>query len=804
MKKNVRITVIISFLFFTFLSFSQEDLLAWKTATTPNLPEYPSSFSAAGVENSTVIRGEGLRLPDEERLFGIFAASGFTSAREDAFREGDYFEFEIAPTNGNQINLSGLRAKFRRNAAGPREFLWQFKIDSDCSFTDIESSFRFTKENDVRDDPNGNLLPEIDLSAIPRLQNVAFPNKVIIRLYAWDVTPTDSNDAPETFGFGRNPRSEDSINVKGSVSPSTGPGETLLPNIWNGSSWSIGTAPIPGSQPIRPVIIDGDYDTQQGNIVACSLVVNENGSLTVSNQTFVEVFNDVEVNGSLIVNTQANFVQNNVSGTFNVGATGNAIVQKESSIKKEWFHYTYWSSPVKSKTVGEAFPNVSSSRRFLFNAANYLDEDGDGIDDNADAWTIAVANEVMQPAKGYIATSPNTNDFPRRDIINFSGEYNTGDITTDIFFNANNITPSWNLVGNPYPGALDFDVLYAQNSDVIGGVVYLWSQSLPPEANNPGNAALNFNRDDYAIYNVGVGGVVGASNIRPDNFIPSGQSFFIEGLKTDQITYNNSMRVTDITSNVKFFKTSAKQIKSKKLENKIWLNLASENGIFNQILIGYVKGATNGLDGSFYDASGISEGDFTVLYSKIKDSDTDYAIQGRKLDDLRLDNIKEDVVDLGFRVVANDKEKVFNIAIADIEGFFLKTNNVYLKDKLLNITHNLSESSYKFTSNEGEFNNRFQLTFQNDAGTVLSIDESILNTNKITVSYLKDNQLKLSTNNNLEIIEVNLYNILSKKVKQIKDNNQNKIIDLSNLKQGLYIITAKLSDGSVVNKKVIR
>ncbi|MCB0434134.1 MAG: hypothetical protein KDD18_14495, partial [Mangrovimonas sp.] len=72
-------------------------------------------------------------------------------------------------------------------------------------------------------------------------------------------------------------------------------------------------------------------------------------------------------------------------------------------------------------------------------------------------------------------------------------------------------------------------------------------------------------------------------------YVASGQGFFVIGKKTGASSgaayytspvFNNSMRVTG--NNNQFFRSS-----SANLNNRLWVNLISDNGVFNQILVGY-------------------------------------------------------------------------------------------------------------------------------------------------------------------------------------------------------------------------
>uniref|UniRef100_UPI0030EF86CC lamin tail domain-containing protein n=1 Tax=uncultured Winogradskyella sp. TaxID=395353 RepID=UPI0030EF86CC len=116
-----------------------------------------------------------------------------------------------------------------------------------------------------------------------------------------------------------------------------------LSSIWDGSSWS--TPPSID----RAIIIDGDYDTSNGtggqtSFSGCSLIVNTGYTLQVSNNTYIEIENDIVADGDITVFTAGAVVQNNDLAT--VTANGTITVQKETSMISTPYQYTYWSSPV--------------------------------------------------------------------------------------------------------------------------------------------------------------------------------------------------------------------------------------------------------------------------------------------------------------------------------------------------------------------------------------------------------------------------------------------------------------------------
>ncbi|GAL70225.1 hypothetical protein JCM19302_2800 [Jejuia pallidilutea] len=196
----------------------------------------------------------------------------------------------------------------------------------------------------------------------------------------------------------------------------------------------------------------------------------------------------------------------------------------------------------------------------------------------------------MIPGRGYAVTESLLFAPPfgsATGTANFEGEFNNRDVPVTISLNPANTGTNWNFIGNPYPSAIDFDAFQAANSSIIGGAAYFWSQATEPDEIYPGNEPLNFNLYDYAIYTVGSGGTAGGvASETPNGFVASCQGFFVPALSSGTATFTNSMRMADGTSNNQFFKSSnTKKSNTESTKNRLWLNLTSGNGVFNQVLV---------------------------------------------------------------------------------------------------------------------------------------------------------------------------------------------------------------------------
>ncbi|TYA60215.1 InlB B-repeat-containing protein [Formosa maritima] len=583
----------------------------------------------------------------------------------------------------------------------------------------------------------------------------------------------------------------------------------------NTSTWTSGAWDNGAPDEYTIAVIDGLYDTTlNGNIDACQLIINSgvNRTLNVTDSHYVRVVNNVVNNGTITVQTHGAFVQDGVganAGTFTNNGTGTANVTKQTSNFFDDgynYHYTYWSSPVVNADITAVFPNPRGNRRFYFETANYLDQHTDGttngvpddIDDNGNDWQIATGS--MEAGRGYAITATSPPGFPYNNTNLFTGDFNTGDITKSIVINGYFGDNDWNLIGNPYPSAIDFNLLFnfGSNNTIIDGAAFLWSQSAPPEDINPGNEVLNFNQNDYAVISAGSGNIAGgAIGTPPNDFIPSGQGFFVKGLSTNSITFNNDMRMRDGTSNDVFYRTNNDTETLGDQANRLWVNLTSDNGVFSQLLIAYVDGATNSKDSWSYDVPrNMSTGLYSTFYSLIENEDGKFAIQGKFPESLTLDEI----ISIGFNTTIT-VPTLYKFSIAQLEGEFMNENTIYLKDKLLNVIHDLSASDYTFTSEIGEFNERFEIVFRD---SFLSINEEALSVTNLTIIELQNGEVQFKVPSQYEIKTVELIDLLGRTIYKLNGQSSIETYNLSNLSQATYVAKVTLANGQVLTKKVVK
>lgn len=532
--------------------------------------------------------------------------------------------------------------------------------------------------------------------------------------------------------------------------------------IWNGSVWDNGS---PSSE--KRIIFNGNYPVLNSTN-ACSCSISSGYSVGVPNGNTLGLVFDYSGSGTLILENNASLYQSEDQIT----NTGIISLKRQTTpiIKTD---YTYWSSPVLNQRLVDVSPNTLSDKFYSFNATT-------------DSWFEELPTNSMDVGKGYIIRGPQdfSTTVPALYEAVFTGVPNNGKMSIPIALNDTS-----NLIGNPYPSAIDAIAFLTANSDVLDGTIYFWTHNTPITYNI-------YNSNDYAVYNL-LGGVgvqatnLGVNNTIPNGKIASGQSFFATSIKSGgTVIFNNSMRQIAGTpiDNSQFFKIRDTKSKVAMVEkHRLWLNLSNAQGAFKQTLVGYVTSATNEYDNG-YDGETFDGNEFVDFYSV--NQDRDLVIQGRALP---FD--ETDVISLGFRTAIAG---TFTISIDQFDGFFLD-QSVFIEDKLNNVIFDLKKANYTFDTAIGTFNDRFVLRYTD---RTLASDDFVNNKEFVFVSN-KNKQLHISSTKEF-IEEVVIFNLAGRKIYQKRAIN-NRDFSVLNLLVSHQVVLVKivLQNGQLVIKKVI-
>lgn len=518
------------------------------------------------------------------------------------------------------------------------------------------------------------------------------------------------------------------------------------------SSWS-----NPSPENYFKAIIDGNYDTAtDGNFTACELEINASNTLTVNSGGTVTVENGITNNGEIVIEDNGSLVQNTKDGV-NTGT--NYTVERQSTSQLEEGNYTYWSSPLTSSTLAEV---TNAQLYYSFTAATQT-------------WTAETSSSSMTPGKGYINTGNSSISYPNTYTASFNGStFNNGDISIALGFSSDGDADNdWNLLGNPYPSAIDADAFIADNIN-IGGTLYFWTH-------NTADSVGDNTQDDYVLWN-GTGSTGSCTGcIAPTGNIASGQGFFAQALASGSATFTNSMRISG--SNDHFYK-GQKQTSTTIKENRIWLNLTGEQK-FSQLLIGFMDDATDGFD-RLFDGPRL-DGGAAISFSSVLD-DKPYGILGKAF------MKKEEIIQLSInaKIVGN-----FKISIGKLEGL-LKTATIVLIDDENGVNHDLKKGDYTFNiSSTGVINNRFRLYITSKTANTKAYNIRRADVKVFSSIYA------LNIQANTTIKEVKVYDLYGQVLFKGVNQKQFSIYKNTLGSNRILIVKVHLATGEVISKKVV-
>jgi hypothetical protein len=584
--------------------------------------------------------------------------------------------------------------------------------------------------------------------------------------------------------------------------------------IWNGSvntDWNTANNWTPIGIPtnldcvvIPDVTNDPIISGTSYNAYGYTLTVLAGGNLQLnaSNNITITDFVKVQADGLFIIKNSGNLVQINN----NAVNTGNIVMERTTSIRQA--DYVYWSSPVENFTLNAIPAPLAPGQMYKWNTTIANNNGCQGTWENA-------AGNIMIAGKGYIVSGPPTfsSSVPTTLLGTFTGKPNNGIITQPIYRGTdvntafhtgnngteiNNYSDNWNLLGNPYPSSIRGSQFLVNNNTKIMGQIRLWTHgTLPSMISSPfyDTYVYNYNPGDYFTYTFTGTNCCPAAGA--DLFIGAGQGFFVEMVDgptaSNTVTFDNTLR-NESFSNSQFYKTTNQSTDTNPdvtaLErHRIWLDLLDSNNQSDRILVGYIEGATMGID-SFFDAGTLTATPM-ALYSLI--GDQKQCIQGRSLP-----FNANDIVPLGIKTPTRGS---YTIALAALDGLFENTNQkIYLEDTQKHILHNLRKGPYTFTAASGLNSTRFKLRFKN---TKFHEQEHNKTDDEYLVVTAINKQIMIQSFNQ-NFINVTLFDLLGRKIYTSSEVDlQELTINTDSINQQSLIVKITLKDGSIATKKIL-
>jgi len=485
------------------------------------------------------------------------------------------------------------------------------------------------------------------------------------------------------------------------------------------------------------------------------------GDMIAAEKTHLDIDGTLTITGDLTL-------ESNASGTATLIDLGTLSVTGTSTAKRylsgaDFYHYI--SSPVATAT--EAM--LSSFKTYQFEEAN-----ADGEEQNNAGWA-EVTSGNLAVSQGYAAfyeatATPSLS----------GGSFNTGNKNTTVTHAATVATyEGFNLLGNPYPSAIDADDFITENVDAgtptnkgIAGTLYFWDDD--------GTRGWGYEASDYSTYNGA--GSAGDNGKTPNGMIASLQGFFVRAIDggTGVVNFTNAMRARE--SSQQFFK-------DKEEIQRLKLAVTKGKELYNEILIAFKSDATDGFD-VMYDGVKMRGNKKIALSTRL--GEEEYAIQ--TFPSLTAEMEEEKIIPLSL-FTANGGNYSFHVNT--IENF-ATSSYIYLEDKKLGTLIDLQISpQYDFYTQAGTDNTRFQVRFSPAPISEAEFLETKDNSVRI---FSSDNEIFVEINTaDLPNGQISVYNLLGMKVLQEKLNSDF-LYRMPVYKTGIYIVKVENQNSSFTQK----
>ncbi|MBN1116783.1 MAG: T9SS type A sorting domain-containing protein [Bacteroidales bacterium] len=296
----------------------------------------------------------------------------------------------------------------------------------------------------------------------------------------------------------------DDVELNGVYSPVT---------TWTGNSseywsdaqnWSTGVVPNEFSSVIIEAGTTYSPSVVSTNAYSKEILIKQGAILTVESGGTLDIFGDLTIETS-------SSSYGSVIDKGNINVNGNGIMTRYLSARR-WY---YLASPFKSTSS------------VLFGQNIYKYNEVSAADDWSLGWEV-VLNESLMPGVGYdVFTYVNKE-------INMTGAFNTGNVNINLTYTDGAEVAEhegWNLIGNPYPSAIDWDAPTGWTRTNINNAIYIWNEE----------------QQNFVTY-VGGTGANGGSQ-----YIPPMQGFFVKVSSpgSGSINMTNEVRHNNTTVSLK-------------------------------------------------------------------------------------------------------------------------------------------------------------------------------------------------------------------------------------------------------------
>lgn len=525
-------------------------------------------------------------------------------------------------------------------------------------------------------------------------------------------------------------------------------------NRWNGRISTDWNTASNWNQQIVPTLTDHVIIPYVANAPIVSSANAAVNNLTLEDGAVLQVINNqtLTINGNLVANTGRIEVASGASLITNGAVSGTNHVFKRST--------TFDESTGKYSAIGSPVSNENTD--VLGSIVYSYDESIAYGSGSQERYTRITSAETMNPGDGYFSAFTGE--------VTFTGTPNTGTVNVSLIYNgADGANAGFNLVSNPYPSALDFASLVANNPD-ISGTIYIWDDG--------GSNTQQRGNGDYITVN-SIGQVSNGSGRGGDwnGYLGLGQGFFVQALTSGTLSFTNDMRVVGFNDEANSYRTSSEEIPT------IKIGLANSLGISSETLLGFPQAATAGYD-RLFDAQKFDGTNGLKVYSSLEN--LPMSIQGLPLE--------KQTIPLFISVEeAGQHELTFDFS----EEF--KDWNISLRDLKTGAQISINEeNSFSFSSAEVQDENRFNLILEPE--NVLAINDL----NGLDIQYFKDRILLTNFGTEKTSFKLQIMDLTGRKIFAHEEQNSGNqsTIDFNFSPNQIYVIHVATDCGQIIQKIV--
>ncbi len=509
---------------------------------------------------------------------------------------------------------------------------------------------------------------------------------------------------------------------------SSGTGWTTADN-WAGSN-------IPGSNNRVTIPSTTNAPEITSNTTVDQLTIEAGGELTVSSGTLT-VTGDVTIGSS-----------SSASGALlvtggEVSVTGNANYNRHVA-NDENFHLI--SNPTNSTAITALTAYTA-----------------DTWDELNAQWDPLTASSTLSTMVGYNVRHGGNTEYNA--YLEFSGtDFNDGSKSISVTnANTGDNTYGWNLVGNPYPSAIDWNASGWDRTG-INSTIYQY---------NPGGGWYSYSHSTGE----------GDANAR---YAQAGQGFFVFCESSSAtLGVSNDVRVSSSTSFLK------EESKTRSEKTSLKLNITNDILEDNTYIV-FFPGATEGYDSEF-DGPKLFGTNINLpqIYS-VLETNENLAINVLPITEMT--NISEDYyVPVGFNTKINN---TFTFSIADTTNF-PDSLDLLLVDYEADERIDLLNNDYEFYATTGTYNNRFAICISPESGT------GINNLNNSIYTYVNNSELYVNQENTLKNGRIIVTDILGKTI--INKSLTSKTTHIFRIpeKTNIFVVNIYTDNQFVYRKKLI-